>query len=179
MLWFSCNLWPERLLPAENCPHHPASERQQVKTLSALALHERKKEGWRWIVRRGNLESEATGLLTGQLEGFQLLSGLNFPDRVGMQQAEGTSRGWKMMEDGPLKFAFKFLWLFCCFWCYNSKFAAEIDWYEWTTVKQLIRLIQTHTAWPVMTFLNFSFMSPPLIAPKHVIFALQWREGKQ
>lgn len=112
-----------------------------------------KKEGWRWIVRRGNQESEATGLLTGQLEGFQLLSGLNFPDRVGMQQAEGTSRGWKMMEDGPLKFAFKFHWLFCCFWCYNSKYAAEIE----RTVKQLIRLIQTHTAWPVRTFLNFFF----------------------
>lgn len=44
-------------------------------------------------------------LLTGQLEGFQLLSGLNFPDSVGMQQAGGNSTGWKMMEHGPLKFA--------------------------------------------------------------------------
>lgn len=64
------------------------------------------------MVRRGDLETEATGLLTGQLEGFQLLSGPNFPDRLGMRQAEGTSRGWKVMEHGPLKFAFKFLWLF-------------------------------------------------------------------
>lgn len=61
------------------------------------------------MVRRGNWGTEATGLLTGQLEGFKLLSGLNFPDRVGMHQAERTSRGWKAKEHGLFEFAFKFL----------------------------------------------------------------------
>lgn len=69
------------------------------------------------MVRRGNWGTEATGLLTGQLEGFKLLSGLNFPDRVGMQQAEGTSRGWKTRKLGLFKLALKFPLLFC-FYCY-------------------------------------------------------------
>lgn len=41
--------------------------------------------------------AEATDLLTGQLEGLNPLSWLNFPDRVGMQQGDGPSRG---SEDG-------------------------------------------------------------------------------
>lgn len=36
---------------------------------------------------------EAPDLLTGQLEGANLLSELNIPDRVGMQQGDGPSRG--------------------------------------------------------------------------------------
>lgn len=51
------------------------------------------------------METKANGFMAGQLEGFQLLSGLNFPDSVGMLQAEGPCTGWKMMEHGPLKFA--------------------------------------------------------------------------
>lgn len=56
-------------------------------------------------------------LLTGQLEEFQLLSGLNFPDRVGMQQAERTFWGWRM---SALKFATKLIWLFCSFCCLHT-----------------------------------------------------------
>lgn len=37
--------------------------------------------------------TEATDLLTGQLEGANLLSELNIPDRVGMQAGDTSSTG--------------------------------------------------------------------------------------
>lgn len=37
--------------------------------------------------------TEATDLLTGQLEGANLLSELNIPDRVGMQAGDASSTG--------------------------------------------------------------------------------------
>lgn len=53
---------------------------------------------WSSEERRG---SEATDLLTGQLEGANLLSELNIPDRVGMQQGDGPSRGSERREHSP------------------------------------------------------------------------------
>lgn len=46
-------------------------------------------------------ETEATDLLTGQLEGANLLSELNIPDRVGMQQCDGPSRSSERREHWP------------------------------------------------------------------------------
>lgn len=52
------------------------------------------------VIRTGDMEqrreggTEATDLLTGQLEGANRLAELNIPDRVGMQQGDGPSRGF-------------------------------------------------------------------------------------
>lgn len=45
------------------------------------------------VERRREGGTEATDLLTGQLEGANPLSELNIPDRVGMQQGDSERRG--------------------------------------------------------------------------------------
>lgn len=70
-------------MPAENWLHQqPVHIKKQRHYLRGVTLDGEERGG-----------TEATDLLTGQLEGLNPLSWLNFPDRVGMQQGDGPSRG--------------------------------------------------------------------------------------
>lgn len=80
-------------------PPYTSKEKQPapLKNKDALSPHETVcyKDG----DRRGG--AGAPGLLTGQLEGANLLSELNIPDRMGAQQGGRASGAGKRMERSP------------------------------------------------------------------------------
>lgn len=103
----SCSHWlyPPALAcggPAIHSPHARSPTKNsrrssRTKTLSAPIRQRVARTGDTERRREGG--TEAPGVLTGQLEGANLLSERNIPDRVGMQQGDGPSGG--LGEEAP------------------------------------------------------------------------------
>ncbi len=99
-----CTLW---LQPAEDLLfiQHTQVANENSRRSSRTKTHSAHIR--RHVIRMGDREQwseggiEATDLLTGQLEGANLLSERNIPDRVGMQQGDGPSRGLESREHSP------------------------------------------------------------------------------
>lgn len=91
-LWRTCYSFTTRKVANEN-----SRRSSRTKTLSAPIRQRVARTGDTERRREGG--TEAPGVLTGQLEGANLLSERNIPDRVGMQQGDGPSGG--LGEEAP------------------------------------------------------------------------------
>lgn len=91
-LWRTCYSFTTRKVANEN-----SRRSSRTKTLSAPIRQRVARTGDTERRREGG--TEAPGVLTGQLEGANLLSERNIPDRVGMQQGDGRSGG--LGEEAP------------------------------------------------------------------------------